>query len=57
MIANIFIVLFIVFWIVFVVHSIIKSKKIEKKSGIPAGCYSCKAFKDGKCKSHCGEIK
>ena len=55
MIANIFIVLFIVFWIVFVVHSIIKSKKIEKKSGIPAGCYSCKAFKDGKCKSHCGE--
>ena len=55
MIANIFIVLFIVFWIVFVVHSIIKSKKIEKKAGIPAGCYSRKAFKDGKCKSHCGE--
>ncbi|WP_296022611.1 MULTISPECIES: hypothetical protein [unclassified Treponema] len=57
MIANIFIVLFIAFWIVFVVHSIIKSKKIEKKSGIPAGCYSCKAFKDGRCKSCCGENK
>ncbi len=53
MIANVISVLLIVLWTGFVIHSIIKSKKKEKKSGIPAGCYSCKAFQNGMCKKHC----
>lgn len=53
MIANIigtfFIVGYLVFCIWYIVHSHIKAKK----DNIPAGCFSCAAFKTGKC-HHCG---
>mgnify|MGYP004418266767 CR=1 FL=1 len=57
MIANIIIVAVVVFWAGFVVLSILKKKRREKKNGIPAGCYSCKAFQSGMCKFHCEERK
>ena len=53
MIANIIAVTLIALWAAFVVRSVVKSKQKQKKTGVPSGCYSCKAYQNGTCKSHC----
>ena len=56
MIANILGCVFIGGYLFFCIWYIVHSHRKAKKDNIPAGCFSCAAFKSGKC-HHCIEKK
>ena len=56
MIANIVGCAFIGGYLFFCIWYIVHSRRKAKKDNIPAGCFSCAAFKSGKC-HHCIEKK